>query len=268
MNRMAHYLQKKPDKMHFIPFITAGDPNEETTIKLALALQELGASVLELGVPYSDPLADGPVIQKASERALKAGMTLNKAFKLAARLREEGLEIPVVIFTYYNLLLQLEESELIEKLNTSDIDGLLVPDLPYEESQDLMALCQRQGIYLINLVAPTTSKERLQKIGETSEGFLYCVSSLGVTGMRNEFHPAILSFLENVRAVAKCPIAVGFGISSGEQVEALKELTDGFIAGSAIVKEVEKRVLQLTDGSTRDNAIEEIKNAVSHNLLI
>lgn len=268
MCRFDQYVTRNPKKMHFIPFITVGDPDTETTVALALALQDLGASALELGIPYSDPLADGPVIQRASARALAGGITLNKALDLVPRLRQEGLKIPVIIFTYYNLLLQLEEKELLEKLYSCDVDGLLVPDLPFEESGDIQAICDRTGVKLINLVAPTTSRERLQRIGQEAEGFLYCVSSLGVTGVRNEFHPTILSFLENVRDAAKCPIAVGFGISSREQVEALKNLADGFIVGSAIVKEVEQRLAALTHPSTRTEAIGEIKDTLSEKLLI
>ena len=268
MNRIDQYLTTGSNNMHFIPFITAGDPNTETTHQLALALQELGASALEIGVPYSDPLADGPVIQRASLRALKEGMTLVKAFDMVKELRKDGLKIPVIIFTYYNLLLQLGKNILLDALHTSGIDGLLIPDLPYEESGEIQALCQKAGIKYIHLVAPTTSEERLKRICKSAEGFLYCVSSLGVTGVRNEFHPSIHSFLESVRKNADCPIAVGFGISSVQQVKALSGLCDGFIVGSAIVREVEERLPQLSDHSTMDEAMEDIKQSLSHKLLL
>ncbi|MGV3488091.1 MAG: tryptophan synthase subunit alpha [Tuberibacillus sp.] len=267
MNRLDYYISSNPNQMHFIPFITAGDPNKETTIKLALALEELGASAIELGIPYSDPLADGPVIQRASIRALNAGMTLKKAFDIVSELRKEGLGIPVIIFTYYNLLLQLGEKELSESLKTCGADGLLVPDLPYEESESLKGICQASGIKLIYLVAPTTSETRLKRIGQEAEGFLYCVSSLGVTGVRHTFHPALRSFLESVREAASCPVAVGFGISSSEQVQALSGMADGYIVGSAIVKEVEARIALLSDAATRDDAVADIKKTLSHKLL-
>jgi len=267
MMRLAHYITSHPERMHFIPFITAGDPNEETTVALAFALEELGAQALEIGIPYSDPLADGPVIQRASARALTRGMTLRKAFRLVRRLREEGLQIPIILFTYYNLLLQLGENELSQMLSTGDIDGLLVPDLPFEESEALGALCRSQGLPLIYLVSPTTSPARLARIGQAAKGFLYCVSSLGVTGMRETFHPEIIAFLKAVRHSASCPIAVGFGISTSAQVEALSGLADGFIVGSAIVNEVEERLPLLEQDDTRSEAIEAIKIALTHKLL-
>ncbi|HET6872976.1 MAG TPA: tryptophan synthase subunit alpha [Sporolactobacillaceae bacterium] len=262
MSRLSDAFSKASEKPIFIPFITAGDPNEETTIDLALALQEVGAQVLELGIPYSDPLADGPVIQKASLRALEGDMTLKKAMALVPAMRDKGVKIPIICFTYYNLLLQLGEDQFIQEAVEKDLDGVLVPDLPFEESGSLREKCQKAGLSLISLVAPTTSEKRLQKIGEAADGFLYCVSSLGVTGVRQQFHNDVFHFLERVRNSTEAPIAVGFGISSREQVETFKDYCDGFIVGSAIVREVEARVDRLKKEVDRPKAIEEIKDTL------
>jgi len=263
MSRLNEAFSQASEKPVFIPFITAGDPNEETTVELALALQEVGARVLELGIPYSDPLADGPVIQKASLRALEGGMTLKKALALVPTMREKGVKIPIICFTYYNLLLQLGEDQFIQEAAQKDLDGVLVPDLPFEESASLREKCQQAGLSLISLVAPTTSEERLQRIGEAADGFLYCVSSLGVTGVRQAFHNDVFHFLERVRKSTDAPVAVGFGISSKEQVEQFKDYCDGFIVGSAIVREVEARVTQLSHEADRSKAIEEIKETLT-----
>ncbi|GGH78954.1 tryptophan synthase alpha chain [Pullulanibacillus pueri] len=265
MSRLSKTVSAS-DKMHFIPFITAGDPNIETTIDLALMLQDMGASVLELGIPFSDPLADGPVIQRASLRALAGGMTLSKAMDIVPKMREKGLKIPVIIFTYYNLLLQLGENNFIKKAIENEIDGLLVPDLPYEESAALRSQCREHHLALISLVAPTTSQERLERIGKDSDGFLYCVSSLGVTGVRKTFHPHVLSFLQRVQKASEIPVAVGFGISSKEQVQQLKDYCEGYVVGSAIVREIESREDRL-QSAERDQAIEEIRETLSQKLL-
>ncbi|TCP31635.1 tryptophan synthase alpha chain [Scopulibacillus darangshiensis] len=265
MKRLNNYVNKN-NKMLFIPFITVGDPNTETTIELALELQAMGAHALELGIPYSDPLADGPVIQRASIRSLDKGMTLAKAMKLVEVLRDRGLEIPVIIFTYYNLLLQLTEEKFVEYAKAYDIDGLLVPDLPFEESISLRDMCANNGIALISLVAPTTSATRLQEIGKASHGFLYCVSSLGVTGVRQDFHPDVYSFLHHVRKESSLPIAVGFGVSSAKQIIALQDHCDGFIVGSAIIKEVEQRLSLLEDEETRCQAVRDIRKVLEKNL--
>ncbi|GAE34563.1 tryptophan synthase subunit alpha [Halalkalibacter akibai] len=252
----------KTDKSLFIPFITAGDPSEEATIDLALSLEEAGASILELGIPYSDPLADGPTIQAASKRALAGGMSLEKALHLVPVMRERGLSIPVIIFTYFNPLLQYGEKRFATQAEKLGIDGLLVPDLPHEESAHLAELCQQNDLSLISLVAPT-SKQRMIKIAERAQGFLYCVSSLGVTGARNEIDPRVYDFLKTVREASSIPIAVGFGISSAEQVKVMKEHADGVVVGSALVSEIAKREQALKNAETRPQALAEIKKFVS-----
>ncbi|MFA8438008.1 tryptophan synthase subunit alpha [Pueribacillus sp. YX66] len=241
-----------------IPFIVAGDPNCETTIEMALTLQKAEENVIELGIPFSDPLADGPVIQSAATRALKQNMTLEKAIKLVSKMRNKGLQIPVVIFTYYNLLLQLGHERFFALMKENDVDGLLVPDLPFEESTDLRKACEEEKITYISLVAPTTSELRLKQIIKNAQGFLYCVSSLGVTGIRNDFHPSAYTFLNKVKSYATIPVAVGFEISNKEQINQLRDYCDGVIIGRAIVKEIENRERELLQEETRQKALSDI----------
>ncbi|WP_227936198.1 tryptophan synthase subunit alpha [Alkalihalobacillus deserti] len=255
-------MATQSDAPLFIPFITAGDPTADVTIDLALCLQEAGASILELGIPYSDPLADGPTIQAASKRALQGGMSLERALNLVPVMRERGLTIPVIIFTYFNPLLQFGEERFANLATELGIDGLLVPDLPYEESDYLSNLCDENNLSLISLVAPT-SKQRMIKIAERAKGFLYCVSSLGVTGARNELDPRVYDFLKTVREASHIPTAVGFGISSAEQVKAMRDHADGVVVGSALVTEIAAREKELTNKETRAQALQEIKKFVS-----
>ncbi|SIS48758.1 tryptophan synthase subunit alpha [Salimicrobium flavidum] len=226
------------EKDLFIPFIVAGDPDADKTVQYALRLQEAGADILELGVPYSDPLADGPVIQKAAKRALDAGMSLRKSVRMVPELRKAGVTIPIVIFTYYNPVLQYGHEAFIADLVENGVEGLLIPDLPLEESEELNVRTKEKDIELISLVAPT-SDERIKRIAEQARGFLYCVSSLGVTGERKEMAPETLSFIEKVKEHSSVPVAVGFGISSNDQVRLMREHADGFIIGSKIVKLIE-----------------------------
>lgn len=230
----------KKEKPLFIPFIVAGDPTPDATIHLALTLEEEGADILELGIPYSDPLADGPVIQKASKRALSQGMNLSRAIKLVSAMREKGLTIPVVIFTYFNPLLQLGFEKFFEMAKTAGVDGMLVPDLPHEESVELRGMCVNHEIHLIPLLAPTTRPERMEEIIKEARGFVYCVSSLGVTGARSTFHTSIFEFLKRASDHAKVPVAIGFGISSREQFVTFEKHCDAVVIGSAIVNKVEE----------------------------
>lgn len=240
----------------FIPFITAGDPDSETTVELAMALQEAGASALEIGIPYSDPVADGPVIQKASSRALKNGMNIVKAIKLVPKMREKGLNIPVILFTYYNPVLQLDQESFFALLRQNTVDGLLIPDIPFEESKEIRLKCREHSISFISLVAPT-STSRIKMIAENAEGFIYCVSSLGVTGVRKDFDQSITSFLDEVKRYSNVPVVVGFGVSSREQVEQLGRLCDGVVVGSALVREIERLQIPLLNENTRRQAVEE-----------
>ncbi|MBM7701731.1 tryptophan synthase subunit alpha [Metabacillus iocasae] len=261
---MSNTFQKRlphHDKL-FIPFITAGDPSADATVELALSLQKSGASVLELGVPYSDPLADGPIIQEASKRALDGGMSIRKAMSLVPEMRKKGLKIPVILFTYFNPVLQLGLESFFALVSENELDGVLIPDLPYEESEQIRTLASTHGVAYISMVAPT-SKERIRKIAKDATGFLYCVSSLGVTGVRTTLPTDINEFLEEVKAHTSIPVAVGFGISTKEQVNLLKDYTDGIVIGSAIVNKVGSLQDLLLNEQTRDQAIREFEEYVT-----
>ncbi|WP_084256433.1 tryptophan synthase subunit alpha [Anoxybacteroides amylolyticum] len=242
----------------FIPFLVAGDPHPDVTIELALALQEAGADILELGVPYSDPLADGPVIQRASSRALKQRMTLPKAVELVGFMRKKGVKIPIIIFTYYNPVLQLGEESFFALAKENGVDGVLIPDLPFEESEPIRRVSEETRVPLISLVAPT-SKQRIEKIASNAQGFLYCVSSLGVTGVRDTLPEAINEFLAEVKQYSRVPVVVGFGISKSEQVRMLKEHCDGVVIGSALVQKVEELSERLSQEDTKQEALNEFR---------
>jgi tryptophan synthase alpha chain len=252
------FKQPLQDKKLFIPFITAGDPHSDATIEIAVALQEAGASAIELGIPFSDPIADGPVIQKASSRALKNGMNIVKAIQLVPEMRKKGVNIPIILFTYYNPVLQLDQEYFFALLRENTVDGLLIPDIPFEESEELRKKCQDHSISFISLVAPTSSR-RIKMIVENAEGFVYCVSSLGVTGVRKSFDNSITTFLEEVKQYSKVPVVVGFGISSREQVEQFSNLCDGVVVGSALVKEIERLQASLLNKNSRQQAIDEFR---------
>ncbi|TYR82596.1 tryptophan synthase subunit alpha [Priestia megaterium] len=246
----------------FIPFITAGDPHEDVTVELALSLQKEGASILELGVPYSDPLADGPIIQNASKRALAGGMSISKAIKLVSIMRKKGVKIPVILFTYFNPVLQLGLESFFTLVRENEIDGVLIPDLPYEESAEIRSLANEHGVAYISMVAPT-SKERIRKIATDATGFLYCVSSLGVTGVRSTLPADIDEFLQEVKASTSIPVAVGFGISTSAQVNMLKEHSDGIVIGSAIVHKIGELQHVLLKDETRAQGINEFEEYVA-----
>ncbi|KZZ86407.1 MULTISPECIES: tryptophan synthase subunit alpha [Bacillaceae] len=255
-----NYFQSLLDqnKKLFIPFITAGDPDAEATVDLALALQKAGASAIELGIPYSDPLADGPVIQRASGRALKQGMNIVKAMELVPQMRENGVEIPVILFTYYNPVLQLGEENFFALMRENNVDGLLIPDLPFEENERIRTRCKAENLYFISMVAPTSSS-RLKKIAQASDGFLYCVSSLGVTGERKTFDQNVFQFINEVKAVSPIPVAVGFGISSGEQARKMNEVGDGVVVGSSIIRKLEELHDQLLSEADRNEALQKVE---------
>jgi tryptophan synthase alpha chain len=245
----------------FIPFIVAGFPDEETTVELALMLQKLGASALELGVPYSDPLADGPIIQEAASKALKNGMSIKKAMNLVSVMRKRGVHIPIILFTYYNPVLQLGEESFFALAKENDIDGLLVPDIPFEESGQLRSRCKEEGMFFISLVAPTSEK-RIEMITKEAEGFLYCVSSLGVTGVRKELHESVYPFLESVKKHSNIPVAVGFGISNADQVTNLLPVCDGVIVGSALLKKLADLEIKIQNPDEKAAALEEFEDFV------
>jgi tryptophan synthase alpha chain len=218
----------------FIAFITAGDPDLETTEKLVLAMAEAGADLIEIGIPFSDPVAEGIVIQEADERALKAGCTTDKLFGLVERLRPKT-EVPLLFMTYLNPVFTYGKDRFLTRCAECGIDGIIVPDLPFEEKAELADICADHGVDLISMIAPT-SEDRVVKIAREAQGFIYCVSSLGVTGVRREITTDLGKIVEKVREVTTVPCAIGFGISTPKQAAQMAQLSDGVIVGSAIVK--------------------------------
>ncbi|WP_276351595.1 tryptophan synthase subunit alpha [Cohnella caldifontis] len=255
---------KRTGETALIPFLTMGDPDLETSVALVQAAEEAGAHMIELGVPYSDPLADGPVIQRASERALRSRISLTDCIEVASKARSRGVKMPFIIFTYYNPALQLGLERFFGLLKENGFSGAIIPDLPMEEDEEPRRLAERAGIHLIPLVAPT-SEARVERIASRATGFVYCVSSLGVTGVRTTFHEGIDSFLAAVRKASRVPICVGFGISSREQAERFSGVCDGVIVGSAIVRKVEETLPQLesAEASEKEAGIAAVRNFIA-----
>lgn len=218
----------------FIPFITCGDPDLETTKKIVKSMATNGADLIELGIPFSDPTAEGPVIQSANLRALTGGVTTDKIFKMVKELRQE-ITIPMVFMTYANVVFSYDADKFISTCAEIGIDGLILPDLPFEEKNEFDGICQKYNVDLISLIAPT-SANRIAMIAKESKGFIYIVSSLGVTGVRSEINTDIPSIVKLVRENSSTPCAVGFGISTPDQAAKMAAISDGAIVGSAIVK--------------------------------
>jgi len=222
----------------FIPFITCGDPDLETTRAVVREAALNGADLIELGIPFSDPTAEGPVIQEANVRALRGGVTTDKIFELVRTLRGE-LSTPMVFMTYANVVFSYGAERFISSCEDIGIDGLILPDLPFEEKDEFLPICRAHGLDLISMIAPT-SENRIAMIAQEAEGFLYIVSSLGVTGARSEIKTDLASIIEVVRQNTSVPCAIGFGISTPEQAKNMAAISDGAIVGSAIVKLIEK----------------------------
>lgn len=222
----------------FIAFITAGDPDLETTEKVIHAAADNGADLIEIGIPFSDPTAEGPVIMEADEIALKAGTTTDKVFELTKKLRRT-ISIPMVYMTYANVIFSYGSERFAEKAAEAGIDGIILPDVPYEEKEEFTEVFDRYGIDLISMIAPT-SENRIAMIAKEARGFIYMVSSLGVTGTRSEITTDIGAMTELVKKNTEVPCAVGFGISNPEQAAKMAALSDGAIVGSAIIKIIAK----------------------------
>lgn len=222
----------------FIPFITCGDPDLETTKKVVRAAVENGADLIELGIPFSDPTAEGPVIQGANLRALTNGVTTDLIFDMVRELRED-ITIPLVFMTYANVVYSYGAERFIEICKEIGIDGLILPDIPYEEKDEFNDICERCDVDLISMIAPT-SENRIAMIAKEAKGFLYIVSSLGVTGTRSEITTDLASIIAVVRENTDVPCAIGFGISTPEQAAKMAAISDGVIVGSAIIKRLEK----------------------------
>ena len=235
MNRIQEAFY---NKKAFIAFVTGGDPSLAITEQLLYSMEEGGADLIEIGIPFSDPIAEGPVIQEANERALAAGCTTDKLFAMVKRARTK-IKVPMVFLTYINPIYTYGKEKFFQACQECGIDGVIVPDLPYEEKHEISQVCRDNDVKLISLIAPT-SKERIAMIAKEAEGFVYCVSSLGVTGVRSEINTDIKSMMELVKSVADIPVAIGFGISTPEQAASMAAISDGAIVGSAIVKIVKE----------------------------
>jgi tryptophan synthase alpha chain len=236
IDRVFKQLKAKGEKA-LIPFITAGDPDLATTRALALEMAARGADILELGVPFSDPLADGPTIQAASLRAMEGGVHLVDVLKLVGELRAHT-QIPIILMGYYNPMLQYGLERTATEAAAQGVDGFIIPDLPPEEAGPWRVEAAKAKIATIFLAAPTSGPERIRTLGRLTKGFLYYVSVTGITGARTELPPDLAASLQEVRSLVKCPLAVGFGISTPAQVARLAPYVDGVVVGSAIVQRV------------------------------
>lgn len=231
MNKIADAFT---DKKAFIPFVTAGDPSLDITRELLLAMQEAGADLIEIGIPFSDPVAEGPVIQEADDRALAGGVTTDKIFDMVEGLADE-IKIPMVFMTYINPIYVYGVEKFARRSKECGVAGVIVPDVPFEEKKEIQEAFESYGLTVISMIAPT-SAERVRMIAREAEGFVYCVSSLGVTGIRTEISTGIADLISLVKEVKDIPCAIGFGISTPEQAKEMASISDGAIVGSAIVK--------------------------------
>ena len=235
---MSNIKKAFENKKAFIPFITCGDPDLATTKEIVKEAAKAGASLIELGIPFSDPTAEGPVIQAANIRALEGGVTTDKIFDFVKDLRKE-VTVPMVFMTYANVVFSYGADAFIKTCSEIGIDGIILPDLPFEEKEEFLDDCHKYGVDLISLIAPT-SENRIAMIAKEAEGFLYIVSSLGVTGTRSEIKTDLESIVKVVRENTDIPCAIGFGISTPEQAKKMSAISDGAIVGSAIIKIMEK----------------------------
>lgn len=243
----------------FIPFITCGDPDLETTKKAVLTMAASGADIIELGIPFSDPTAEGPVIQGANLRALSGGVTTDKVFDMVREIRKES-DVALCFMTYANVVYSYGAEKFLDICRETGIDGLILPDLPYEEKDEFLPLCKERDIDLISFVAPT-SEDRIAMIAKEATGFIYVVSSLGVTGVRSEITTDLPSIVSVIRANTKTPCAIGFGISGPEQAAKMAGISDGAIIGSAIIRILEK------EGKNAPEKIGEFTKAVKDAIL-
>ena len=231
MNKIAKAFE---GKKAFIAFITGGDPDIQTTENLIIAMANAGVDIIEIGIPFSDPMAEGIVIQEADERALLGGCTVDKLFEMVKSVRKK-VDIPLLFMTYINPIFAYGKERFMEKCSQCGIDGVIVPDLPFEEKDEIADACVKYGITQISMIAPT-SQQRAELIANDTEGFVYCVSSLGVTGVRKEIDTGIAETIKQVKNISNTPCAIGFGISTPKQAKEMATISDGVIVGSAIVK--------------------------------
>ncbi|MBI1739745.1 MAG: tryptophan synthase subunit alpha [Acidobacteriales bacterium] len=234
---MPFHFENKPA---LIAYVTCGDPDLATTRDIVLAAIEAGAAIIELGVPFSDPLADGPVIQRASERALKHGTSLEHVLKLAAEIREHSQSAGLIVFSYLNPILQLGMEKFCKVARHAGLDGALITDLPVEESEDYLREARKNDLATIFLAAPTSTDERLKRIAQVSTGFIYAISRTGVTGARQQMPEDASGLVKRIRRFSKLPVAVGFGISTPDQFASVGKFANAAVVGSAIVQTIER----------------------------
>lgn len=234
MNRENGIGRAFRNQKAFIAFLTGGDPDIETTEQLIIEMEKAGADLIEIGIPFSDPVAEGPVIQAANMRALSAGVTTDSIFDMVKRVKCKVF-VPLVFLTYLNPIYTYGAERFMKRCSECGVEGIIVPDMPFEEKGELKSICQEYGVEIISMIAPT-SEERIAMIAKEAEGFVYCVSSLGVTGVRSKIATDAASMIESVRKETAVPCAVGFGIAEPEQAAAMAKISDGAIVGSAIVK--------------------------------
>ncbi len=235
---MSNIYKAFDNKKAFIGFLTAGDPDLNTTKECILKMQEAKAGLIEIGIPFSDPIAEGKVIQEANIRSLSNGTTVEKIFNMLKELAPE-INIPLVFLTYINPVFNYGYEKFFKECQKSGIDGIIIPDLPFEEKEEINQFADKYGIDIISLIAPT-SEDRIKTIAKDSKGFVYVVSSMGVTGIRSEITTDLESIVKSVREVTKTPAAIGFGINTAEQAKHFSQIADGVIVGSAIVKIIER----------------------------
>jgi tryptophan synthase alpha chain len=255
MNRITEAFE---NNKAFIAFITGGDPDIETTGKLIAAMAQSGADIIEIGIPFSDPVAEGTVIQQANERSLANGCTADKLFDMIKSVRGK-VSVPLLFMTYINPIFAYGKERFLKRCADCGIDGIIVPDLPFEERAELESVCTDYGITQISMIAPTSS-DRIERIAKNAEGFLYCVSSLGVTGIRGEIGTNVTQMIEQVKKASSVPCAVGFGISTPEQAYEMAAVSDGVIIGSAIVKIISEHAAESV--SPVKKFIKEVKDAI------
>lgn len=237
MNRIDQAFKelKRKNKKALIPYIMAGDPDLDSTKDLVAELESTGADIIELGVPFSDPLADGPTIQRASERSLQHGTTLRKVLALVKEIRKHS-QIPLILMTYYNPVFKFGIQRFVKEAVSAGVDGTIIPDLIPDEADDFISTAKQHGLDTIFLLAPTSTQERIRKVSKASNGFIYYVSITGITGSKLAMGTAMKNTLNSIKTLSKKPVAVGFGISNPEEASAAARLADGIIIGSAIVK--------------------------------
>lgn len=241
MNRIEATFEnlRTQKKKALVPYIMAGDPDLETTENLIFEIEHAGGDILELGVPFSDPIADGPTIQRASERALKSKTTLKKVMTLVKRIRKKGASIPIILMTYYNIIFQYGINRFPQDAVSSGIDGIIIPDLPPEEASEFIKEARSSGLDAIFLLAPTSTEDRIKLVTSTSAGFIYYVSMTGITGAKLRNVAEVKGKISKIKEHTDLPIAVGFGISMGDEAKKISRWADGVIIGSALVKLIE-----------------------------